>query len=181
MHTHNLNESYQTKIKWIKQKRDVTTFATHCRLKIQLFSYTYAHFTHRNDLCILSSCVCARPQNVSIRIQKHPHTGTIHCHFGLHCGVACHACMHSNNDRTISTWIYAGKKLHPRQKNKSRIYFVSFIFCVCEMHGMYGSLHTFYCCSQCHLSSSSSSSSLSSISLLLWYIQRKDSEIKKKV
>lgn len=76
------------------KKRDVTTFATHCRLKIQLFLCTYAHFIRTDDLCILSSCVCVCAHEMSIRIQNTPTRATFirisTCIVMLH---AMHACI----------------------------------------------------------------------------------------
>lgn len=165
------------------KKRDVTTFATHCRLKIQLFLYTYAHFIHTDDLCILSSCVCVCvPTKCPFVYKTPPHEhNSFPFRLALWC---CTPCMHASEQWSPDFHMnLCRKKPHQIQKNKCYISFVInmlvvfFFFLLVYVHGLHGSLHTLLWFLLPFVVASASPSSL----LLLWYIQRKDSEIKKKV
>lgn len=177
MHTHTIqmNLTTQRRLNQQQAKEMLTTFATHCRLKIQLFSNTYAHFTHSEMICasFLSYGVCVRPRRVHAHIHKTPpHWMDTKCQF-----LACifrFACMHPNNDRPISTRILADRHKRKRKKRLIKYKRIKVIHSViniyiytmgCWLYGANG-MHNFVVVFCCHLSPTSSSS-LSSTSLLL--------------
>lgn len=127
------------------EKRDVTIFATHCRLKIQLFLHVYAHITQKWFVHPFFAYlwVCTDPLKCSFVYKTPPRIKSVSI-LDLH---AMHACMHPNNDRPISHE-FMPKTIKYKRIKVANVYIFFFFLCMSRL--------------------------LSSTSLLLWYIQRKD-------